>query len=112
VDLNGNFKYKWGVMDEVTPPRRRAGPADMQEPETRAIYDLLDSLDFYISCPLHIRGEVLIWLDPDTLDRYAETIRRRALCPSFRLCASAPRVRVRQGRLLGQLGAAGYGSSA
>ncbi len=33
---------------------------------------LMDSVDFYMLVSMHIRGEVLFWLDTDTLDRYAE----------------------------------------
>jgi hypothetical protein len=72
VDLNGNFKYKWGIRDEVTAPSSEgyAGPEMASEPETQAMMELLDSTDFYMLISLHIRGEVLYWLDTDTLDLY------------------------------------------
>ncbi len=74
VDLNGNFRHKWGIRDEVTAPAPFgwAGPYAASEPETRAMLRLLDRVDFYMFVSLHIRGEVIYWLDSDTLDRYDE----------------------------------------
>ena len=74
VDLNGNFKHKWGIRDEVHAPAPEgyAGPSPASEPETQAMLELIDSTDFYEFISLHNRGEVLYWLDTDTMDMYKD----------------------------------------
>lgn len=74
VDLNGNFKHKWGARDEVHAPAIEGypGPAPASEPETQAMLELIESTDFYEFVSLHNRGEVIFWLDTDTLDMYNE----------------------------------------
>lgn len=72
VDLNGNFAHKWGIRDEIQGPCDAGwcGPEPLSEPEARAMQDLLDSSDWLLLISLHIRGEVIYWLDTDTLELY------------------------------------------
>ena len=72
VDLNANFAHKWGIRDEINGPCDAGwcGPSPLSEPEARAMQDLLDSTDWRLFISLHIRGEVIYWLDTDTLDLY------------------------------------------
>ena len=74
VDLNGNYPHKWGIRDEVTAPCEAGwcGPAPLSEPENRAMQDLLDRTDYHMLVSLHIRGEVVYWIDTDTTDLFSE----------------------------------------
>jgi len=86
VDLNGNWTQKWGIRDEVTGPASAGwcGPSPESEPENQALRGLLDSTDFDMLLSLHIRGEVIYWIDSDTWDLYdAHAPIARRLCRAF-----------------------------
>ncbi|MCR4771118.1 MAG: hypothetical protein K5855_02275 [Oscillospiraceae bacterium] len=90
VDLNGNFEWKWGMRDDISEPAPYGyvGPYACSEPETRAMRELLDSSDYYLLSSMHIRGEVIYWLDTDTLqlyDRFYPTAKRFADAFDFTL---------------------------
>ena len=72
VDLNANFAHKWGIRDEINGPCDAGwcGPSPLSEPEARAMQDLLDSTDWRLFISLHIRGEVIYWVDTDTQDLF------------------------------------------
>ncbi|MBP5165705.1 MAG: hypothetical protein ILP09_00425 [Oscillospiraceae bacterium] len=72
VDLNGNFEWKWGIRDDISQPSPfgYVGPYPCSEPETKAMRELLDSSDYYLLSSMHIRGEVIYWLDSDTVQLY------------------------------------------
>ncbi len=72
VDLNANFSHKWGIRDEITGPCDAGwcGPGPLSEPEAQAMQKLLDDSDWCMFISLHIRGEVIYWLDTDTLMLY------------------------------------------
>ena len=74
VDLNRNFPGRWGTRDGVTGPAAASycGPEPLSEPESKAMQDLLDSTDYDMLVSLHIRGEVIYWIDTDTMELYSE----------------------------------------
>ncbi len=74
VDLNRNFAHGWGPRDGVSRPAAAywCGPEPLSEPESKAMQDLLDSTDYDMLVSLHIRGEVIYWIDTDTMDLYSE----------------------------------------
>ncbi len=74
VDLNRNFPGRWGPRDGVNSPSAAnyCGPEPLSEPESKAVQDMLDSTDYDMLVSLHIRGEVIYWIDSDTMELYSE----------------------------------------
>ena len=70
VDLNRNFSHGWGERDGVyrASAANWCGPAPLSEPESRAMQDLLDATDYHMLVSLHIRGEVVYWIDTETME--------------------------------------------
>lgn len=90
VDLNGNFRHRWGIKDEVVTAGDAGwcGPKPMSEPETLAMQSLLDGSDYYMFISLHIRGEVVYWIDTDTTylyDTHYRTAKRFARAFGYEL---------------------------
>jgi len=74
VDLNANFSHRWGYRDGAWGPGFAdwCGPEPESEPETKAMMSLLKSTDYDMLISLHIRGEVVYWIDLDTMELYSE----------------------------------------
>ena len=65
VDLNRNFKYKWG-FDNVGSSgsfssREYRGPSPASEPETQALQDFVAGREFEVALNYHSYGNLLIW---------------------------------------------------
>ena len=65
VDLNRNWPYLFNNTWKWTIPCSAdyAGPEPLSEPETRAMYDLLERTDYDAFCSFHSAGNCLYWID-------------------------------------------------
>ena len=65
VDLNRNWPYLFNNTFRSTVPSSAdyAGPEPLSEPETRAMYDLIEQTPFEAFCSFHSAGNCLYWID-------------------------------------------------
>lgn len=78
VDLNRNYPFAWGTLDDSGRPisRRYRGPAPLSEPETRALAELARRERFAAAISYHLGTVALVvpYTSPDTAEPlYDET---------------------------------------
>ncbi len=65
VDLNRNYGYMWGYDDQGSSPNTSdetyRGPSAFSEPESRAIRDLCESVQFSTGISYHSYGDLIIY---------------------------------------------------
>jgi len=94
VDLNRNWPYLFNNTYKSTVPSSAdyAGPEPLSEPETRAMYDLIENTPFCSFCSFHSAGNCLYWIDnsnPQELrDKLYPTASRIAQFCGYKLMAN------------------------
>ena len=65
VDLNRNYGYMWGYDDEGSSPNTSSstyrGPSAFSEPETQAVRDFCETIQFSTGISYHSHGDLIIY---------------------------------------------------
>lgn len=77
VDINHNYDARWSVVEKNPAPSRYSGPYAESEPETRAVAELVRSVEFDMLMAFHSQGgEIYYDFDGLAAERDLQTAKR------------------------------------